>query len=133
MIIRSPDYRDKPDIDRLYKKFFANNEYPDFLNEAIFPCPFVVTDNDENIILAGGVKPIAEAIIVSDQEQPVRVRFEALLQALGSTVTIARGMRFQQIHAFVNNDEKYVRALQKFGFRLIDAKLLILDFGEIHG
>jgi hypothetical protein len=130
MIIRVPHLSDKQEIDRLYTKFFSKNEYPDFLNS--FQCSFVVADG-HGIILAGGVKLIAEAVVVTDQERPVRVRQEALIQALGSSIFIAEGMKFRQIHAFVNNDEEYARHLQKFGFKLIDAKLLMLDFGETHG
>jgi hypothetical protein len=133
VIIREPKYFDKPDINKIYLEYFGNNEYPDFFNRDIFPCPFVVTDDNDKLILAGGVKLIAEAVVVSDQSQSKRVRFDALLQALGSTIFIAQGMQHQQIHVFVNNDEKYVRTLQRFGFKLIDAKLLVLDFGESHG
>ena len=133
MKIRELHYRDKKEIDRIYNEFFDNNEYPDFFNSRIFPCPFVVTDDDEKIILAGGVKLIAEAVVVSDQSLSKRARFDALFQALGSSIFIAQGMEHHQVHAFVNNDEKYVRTLQRFGFKLIDAKLLVLDFGESHG
>jgi hypothetical protein len=132
MRIREFYLSDKKKVDKIYNEFFKDNEYPDFVNGK-FHCSFVVTedDNDDEIILAGGVKSIAEAIVVTDKNRPVRVRQEALLQALGSTIFIAQGARFRQIHAFVSNDEKYVNHLQKFGFKLIDAKLLVLDFGDL--
>ena|SRR5258706_11547289 len=134
MVIRKPEYLDKREIDKIYNEFFSNNEYPDFFNKEIFPCPFVVTDdNNEKVILAGGVKQVAEVVVVSDQNLSKRTRFDALLQALGSSIFITQGMQHHQIHVFVNNDEKYVKTLQKFGFKLIDAKLLVLDFGESHG
>jgi hypothetical protein len=133
MIIREPKWSDKPEIDNIYNEFFSHNEYPDFFNKNVFPCPFVVTDDDGKLILAGGVKLIAEAVVVSDQSVPKRERLEALLQALGSTIFIAQGMQHRQMHVFVNNDEKYVNTLQRFGFKLIDAKLLVLDFGDSHG
>lgn len=134
MIIREPHYSDKSEIDRIYKEFFDGNEYPDFFNKDMFPCPFVVTnEEDTKVLLAGGVKLIAEAVVVSDQSLSKRVRFDALLQALGSTIFITQGMKHHQVHVFVNNDEKYVKTLQRFGFKLIDAKLLVLDFGESHG
>lgn len=137
MIIREPRYLDKQEIDRIYNEFYSNNEYPDFFTAKEhnkFQCSFVVTDDDsDKIIVAGGVKTIAEAVVITDKNQPVRIRQEALLQALGSTIFIAQGMRYQQIHAFVNNDKKYAQHLHKFGFKPIDAKLLILNFGEPHG
>jgi hypothetical protein len=133
MIIREPRPLDKAEIDRIYNRFFSENEYPDFFNKDIFPCPFVVTEEDGTLILAGGVRLIAEAVVVSDQDVPKRTRFDALLQALGSTIFIAQGMQHKQIYVFVNNDEKYVKTLQRFGFKTIDAKLLVLDFGDSHG
>lgn len=138
MIIRQPVWLDKPQIDRIYNEFYSDNEYPDFFTAKEhnkFQCSFVVTEEDSpnKIILAGGVKTIAEAVLVTDKNLSARTRFEALLQAFGSTVFISQEMKYRQMHVFVNNDEKYVKALQKFGFRLVDAKLLILDFGDSNG
>jgi len=137
MEIREPRFSDKKEIDKIYNEFYSNNEYPDFFStkgHSKFQCSFVVTDDDSNkIILAGGIKTIAEAVVVTDKNLSPKVRLDALLQALGSTIFIAQGMKYRQIHAFVSNDDKYVRILQKFGFELIDAKLLVLNFGESHG
>jgi hypothetical protein len=132
MIIREMKWADKPEVDRIYDLHWNHNEYPDFMDRSKFPCSFVVTSGD-SIILAGGVKTIAEAIVVTDKGFSVRDRQEALLQALGSTIFLAQGMKYGQMHAFVHNDENYVNHLQKYGFKLIDAKLLVLDFGESHG
>lgn len=134
MIIRTPDYFDKTEIDRIYKEFFANNEYPEFFNANVFPCSFVVTDDEcKNIIVAGGVKLVAEAVVVTDKNFPKKTRFDALFQALGSISIIAKEIHHNQIHVFVNNDENYVKILQRFGFKLLDAKLLILDLEEQDG
>lgn len=133
MIIRESRLLDKPKIDKIYNEFYSNNEYPDF-NSKDFQCSFVVTDDiNDKIIVAGGIKTIAEAVFLTDKNLSPRVRLEALLQGLGSSIFIAQGMKYRQIHAFVNNDERYVNILKKFGFKLIDAKLLILDFGEPNG
>ena len=132
MNIRGMLKSDRPIVEEFYNKYFSQNEYPDFLNQSIFSCPFVVYE-EENVILAGGIKVIAEAVVVTDQSKSVRMREGALFQALGSVIHIARDMGHKQIHAFVNNDEQYVKHLQKFGFRLIDAKLLVLDIGEQNG
>lgn len=137
MIIRQPTLSDKTQIDRIYNEFYSGNEYPDLFTQEEphkFKCSFVVTDDDPNkIVLAGGVKTIAEAVIVTDKNQSTRTRFNALLQALGSSIFITQAMKYKQIHAFVNNDDKYVSALQKFGFKVLPDKLLILDFGEPNG
>lgn len=133
MRIRDIRWADKPEIDRIYRDFYSNNEYPSFISEKEnerFPCSFIVEDDDERIIVAGGVKTIAEAVFLTDKNFSPRVRLEALLQGLGSSIFIAQGMKYNQIHAFVNNDEKYVSVLKKFGFKEINAKLLVLEIGE---
>jgi hypothetical protein len=133
MIIREPKPEDKEEIDSIYNAFFDHLEYPDFFNRDIFPCPFVVTDDEGKIILAGGVKQIAEVVVLSDQDLGKRTRFDALLQALGSTIFIAQGMKHHQIYVFVQGNEKYVKTLQKFDFKPLDAKVLVLDFGDSNG
>ena len=133
MRIRAPYFSDKPEIDRIYKEFFSLNEYPDFFDRTKFPCPFVVTNDDDAVVVAGGVKNIAEVIVVSNQNFSPRVRLDALLQSLGSAVLIAKEMKHRQLHVFVNHDPKYVGILQRFGFKLLDAELLVLDLGEPHG
>jgi citrate lyase synthetase len=133
MIIRVPYHSDRPEIDRIYREFFNKNEYPDFYDRKIFSCPFIVATNRDEIVVAGGVKTIAEAVVISDQSLPIKTRLDALLQALGSVINIVKEMKRNQVHVFVNNDEKYVKVLQEYGFKLIDAKLLVLDIGEPHG
>lgn len=132
MNIRTATWSDQPKIDELHKKYFNHLQYPQFLNKDKFKCPFVVHEDDK-IILAGGVQTLAEAVVVTDQSLPVRVRQEALLQAMGSTVHIALALGFKEVYAFVANDEHYVKHLQKFGFKLMDAKLLVLDLGVANG
>lgn len=132
MIIRKLQWEDRPEINRIYKEFYSNNEYPEFFFDCLSNA-FVVTEDSGRIIVAGGVKNIAEAVFVTDKSIPPSDRLDALLQGLGSTISIVRDMRHNQVHAFVNNDEKYVNTLKKFGFKLIDAKLLVLDFGEPNG
>jgi len=133
MIIRPVRPVDDFEINRIYNKWFSDNEYPNFSNPQ-YQCSFVVTNDDsDKIIVAGGVKTIAEAVVVTDKSLPVKTRLDALLQALGSSIFIAQGMKQKQIHAFVNHDDRYVSILRKFGFKEIDAKLLVLDFGDFDG
>lgn len=133
MKIREPRWSDKKEIDRIYREYYIKNEYPDFLGDKHFKCTFVITDDNDKIIVAGGIKTIAEAVFVTDKELSPRVRLDALLQGLGSSIFIAEGMKYKQIHAFVNSDPTYVKVLQRHGFRLIEDKLLVLDFGEDNG
>ena len=130
MIIREVKLIDRVWIDEMYGKHFSNNEYPDFFDGS-FLCPFIIADDkSQDILLAGGIKILAEVAIVTDKDKPVRRRMDALLQALGSSITIAKDMGHRQIYVFVNNDDQYVKHLQKYNFKLIDAKLLVLNLGD---
>lgn len=136
MIISPVSMSDKADIDRIYNKWYSQNEYPPFWERSDsnkFQCSFTVKQKNGELIVAGGVKLIAEVIFLTDKDQPVKTRFEALLQALGSSIIIAQGMKYQHLHAFVNGDEQYVKHMKKFGFKDLNANLLMLDFGEGNG
>ena len=129
-MIRELKGSDTQEANNIYRRFYSGNEYPNFqkLNQ-----PFVVTNNDNEIVVVGGLKLIAEAVFVTDRRHPVRVRLNALIQALGSTIFIARELGHDQIHAFVNNDETYVKAMKRYGFAELNAKLLVLNCGESDG
>lgn len=133
MIIRPLFETDKDEVDRIYNKHFIHLEKPNFYNKDVFPCPFIVASSGNRVIVAGGVKTIAEVVVVSDRDFSIKHRLDALIQALGSTITIAKDMKYRQIHVFVSHDDSYVSVLQKFGFKLLDAKVLTLDIGESHG
>lgn len=130
MKIREFRESDKIDIDKLHNTYFKDNEYPDFDK---LKSPFVVTNDEDRVILACGIKLLGEVIVVSDKDLPVKTRLDALLQVLGSSIFICSALGQKELYAFVNNDEGYIKVLQKYGFKLIDAKLLVLDFGDFHG
>lgn len=136
MIISPISITDKADIDRIYSRFYSHNEYPPFWDRtdaSRFQCSFCVKSKSNELIVAGGVKLIAEVIFLTDKDQPLKTRYDALLQALGSSIVITQGMKYRHLHAFVNNDEQYVKHMKKFGFKDLKADLLMLDFGEGNG
>lgn len=131
MKIREFRESDKADINRLYHEYYALNEYPNYLNGQ-YKSPFAITNDSDRIILAGGVKTLVEVCLTTDKSLPVKTRLDALLQALGSSIFISSEMGHNEMYAFVTHDETYVKTLQKYGFKLIDAKLLVLNFGDFH-
>ncbi len=136
MIISPVSWLDKPEIDRIYQNWYPNNEYPPFwekCDSSRFQCSFTVKKENQEIVVAGGVKLIAEVVFLTNKDLPIRTRFDGLLQALGSSIVIAQGMKYGQLHAFVNNDEQYVKHMKKFGFKNLEAEILMLDFGEGNG
>ena len=129
MKIRELRLSDKHDIDRIHRQFFHRNEAPEFF-KSDYKCPFGIVGDDDRIILAGGIKLLAEIVLVTDKSQPVKTRYEALLQAMGSSIHIGKDLGFSEMFAFVNNDDKYTRILERHGFSLMEAKTLRLNIGE---
>lgn len=128
MKIRTFQPSDELQIRKLYDMYYNDNEFPGFSNG--FYCSFVITDDDGKIITAAGIKPIIEAVAVTDKSFPTGIRLDALLQVLGSTISATKSIGFEQIHAFVHDDGTYIRYLQKFGFKLSDNKVLIMDLKD---
>ena len=116
------------DIDTLrviHHNFYRGEfEFPDFLNN--FLCSFVVIKDGENkIVSAGGVRLIAEAIIITDKQFSVRERRSALYQILDAAEFITKKADFPRLHA-VTEDESWKKHLMKIGFHS-RGELLVLD------
>lgn len=115
------------DIDKLrdiYEKYYSNDFlFPDFLNN--FLCAFVVTDDNNNIITGGGIRLIAESVIVTDQNYPIKERRKALYQVLDASEFITRRSGLDKLHAVTDNN-KWKQHLNKVGFHS-RGSFLVLD------
>jgi hypothetical protein len=107
----TPDDIDK--IRELHYKFYSDLEFPDFLNG--FLCGFVVTDERKNIIVAGGVQPIGEIILVTDKDKSRIQIGKALREAQNVSLFVGSKFGLNELVAFVKNDE-YARHLVRHGF-----------------
>jgi hypothetical protein len=113
MNIRALVEQDIEKIRELHKKFYSDLEFPDFFNK--FLCSFAITDENDDIIVAGGVQPVGEVILVTDKDKS-RIKIgKALREAL--RVSLFTGSKFylDELVAFVKNDE-YARHLVRHGF-----------------
>jgi len=115
------------DIDKIreihslyYKDEF---EFPDFMNN--FLCSFSVLDCCDRIVSAGGVRLIAESVVVTDKRFSTNDRRSALYQVLDASEFIAKKADFSSLHA-VTEDEKWKRHLISVGFHS-RGSLLVLD------
>jgi hypothetical protein len=87
----------------------------------------VVTSEKGDIIGYGILKLFPEAIMILDTDLPLRDRIAALHEFLERAMTIARENGSEQIHAFVQ-DEKFSHLLiERYGFRTVSAKPLVLN------
>lgn len=98
-------------------------DFPDFLTG--FLCAFVVEQND-NIICAGGVRNLAEVVLVTDKDFSVRDRRSSLYTVLDASLFIAGKKGHDSIHAFIT-DEVWLEQLTRIGFHNVKGKALIME------
>lgn len=116
MITRALMPDDMSHVRRLHDKYFGNDfANPDFMEK--FLNAFAITDDDGKIIIAGGVKPLAETIIVTDKESHSMTTIgRALVEAQRISMFTCREYGIDWLHAFVK-DEAYMKHLIQHGFR----------------
>jgi hypothetical protein len=125
MTIRALTPNDIDEIRKIHNLFYKDEfEFPDFLNN--FLCAFVVIDDDEKIISAGGVRMIAESVLITDLNHSTRDRRKALYQVLEASQYLTLNADFKELHAFVQ-DDKWSRHLNRVGFLPTKGKSLVLE------
>lgn len=125
MKIRALEAGDIDEIRRIHHEHYINEfDFPDFLHN--FVCAFVVTDDDGKIVSAGGVRLIAESIVVTNKDYSVRDRRTALCYVLDASEFITKHADFKELHAFIQ-DEDWYNHLQKVGFLPTKGKPLVLE------
>ena len=105
--------------------FFEEFEFPNFVQE--FLGSFIIEENNE-IILVAGVRPIAELVAITDMSKSVKSRVIALKEATKVGMNICRHNGLDQLHCFVQGD-KWARQVQTINFRPTKGKALVIDVG----
>lgn len=124
MIVRAFDQNDISELERIYEKHFSAEFDIDNFNHLIERA-FVV-EKHGNIICIGGIKPLAEAVLVTDMDKSSFDRVKALKQSLNIFGYIARRSNFDSIHAFVN-DSEWQKHLLNEGFKICKGTALVLE------
>jgi len=124
-MIRALNHSDLAELERLHSIHFANEfTLPDFMS---YICAFVVTDdNDRGIVTAGGIRDIAECVLVTDLSRDPRVRIRALYQMLDATTFVCKKSGYDQMYVWSQNP-RYTRRLKRNRFRSPQGESLILD------
>jgi hypothetical protein len=125
MKIRAMEWDDIGKLRELHETFFQDQfSFPDFVNG--FLTAFTITDDDGRVIVGGGVRTMAEAVVITDIDAPRTTVGRALVEALNASKYICK--RFQQphLHAFVTN-RHYEKHLRMRGFSSIKGSALVLD------
>lgn|SRR5678816_909840 len=92
----------------------------------------ISTDEDDSPVIVGGVKAIAEIIIITDKNFPVKDRREALYKTLEASAHLAHLSGFTQIHCAIQ-DPVYEKHLKKLGFKQVKGSFLYLNIGDGNG
>lgn len=102
-----------------YKEEFSIG---DFLHNINHP---IIIEEDDQIILAAGMRPIVESVAITNKDTSPRLRREALLLALRWMVIKAREAGQPALHCFIQGDS-WVEQLKKYGFKPTKGESLIM-------
>lgn len=123
MSIRACTYQDLLEISILHEKYFKDEfDMPDLMS---YICSFVVED-EQGIILAGGVRDIAECTAITNQARKPIVRAAALHHLLDAATFVCRETGYDEMYVWSQNP-KYSKRLTKNGFRFHRGQSLIYD------
>lgn len=126
MDIKNLEVEDISKLRHIHALYFKDEfEFPDFMHG--FLQAFSITNEQNSIITAGGVRPIMEAVLVTDMNKTPRERHEALLLALKASLHSCELLGHRQLHAFVQ-DDLWIHHLEKYGFKSTVGKSLVLTF-----
>lgn len=116
---------DIPHLKELHEQFFVDQfSFPDFVKG--FMTAFVITDDNDKIIVGGGVRNMAEAVIITDIDAPRTTVGRSLNEAYKVSKYICQKFGHPHLHAFVTNYH-YERHLRMRGFSSIKGAALVLD------
>lgn len=122
-MIRSLQPEDIEKLKAIHERFYKDDfAFPDFTR---FICALVVVDEHDRVVCGGGIRPIAESVIVTDKDFSAKDRKIALMEMLQSSVYFANKSGFDQIHAFVT-DDKWYEKLKQYGFNDCKGKVVYI-------
>lgn len=108
--------------ERYYKEEF---NFPDFLRK--FLCAFTVLNEKEKIVAIGGVRTVAESVIMTDRGFSPKERRSALLSVLDASEFVARRSNYDGLHAFVQDENWATILKEKYHFYPCAGEALVRD------
>lgn len=124
MNIRAITPEDIREIKKIHEAHFSSEfDFEEFRSHFL---GYFVVEDEQGIISAGGVRTIAENVLVTNLDRSVRDRKLALVNVLQTSMFIASRHGYDQLHAFVQ-DSEFEKHLHKVGFRGTKGKSLVMD------
>jgi hypothetical protein len=105
------------DIDilrKIHEKFYGEEFDIDVFNQQ-FLALFTVVDGD-SLVTIGGIRPLMEAVIVTNKDLSPRTRILGLNEMLSMFKTVVQHHGLDSFHAFVQ-DENWLKQLKTAGFK----------------
>ena len=103
MIIRNMTKEDIPILECLNRKYYPEFDSPEF--EGDYFTKFVIESPDKQLVMGGGLRYLAECILVTDRSKNIHTIGEALLLALQTSVKVCKMRHVEFLTAYVKNDE----------------------------
>jgi hypothetical protein len=117
--IRDLRSEDLYEISKLHNKYYSEFDFPRFANMIN---AFVIEDEKNDIVMAGAVELVGEAVLVTNKEKS-RIKIgKALVEAQRCSVFTCKVSGIRDLYAFVKDDE-YAKHLIQHGFSDCDRAL----------
>lgn len=128
MIIRTMTPDDFDQLKEIHEEHFKKEfDFHDYIGRK-FLDKWVVVDDEDKIIVGGGVRLITESIAITDMRRSVRDRQQALHMFLHACSFTSARQGFEGVHAFVMpENEQWIEILRKYGFNDTKGKSLFLQ------
>lgn len=107
--------KDLGKIKELHQKFYSELQFPEFMKD--FLCGFIIEDENDEIVIAGGVERIAEGILFTNKDKSNVKIGRALVLAQDISVYVCQQFEIRELHAFIDHsNEAYIKHFLKHGF-----------------
>lgn len=123
MNVRDMTPADLPTITDIHNRHYKDQfDMYDFVHG--IRCPIIIEENND-IVLAAGMREIVESVAITNKDLSVRARREALLLALRWMIVKAREVGQPALHCFIQ-DDSWMDQLKRYGFKPTRGESLIL-------
>jgi|OpeIllAssembly_1097287.scaffolds.fasta_scaffold02733_3 hypothetical protein len=101
-------------VKEFQEKFYPDYPLPDFAHDHY--CAFAITDDEDKIVLAAGLRPTAEILLFADKDMPKVKIVKALLEAKNASLYVGKRFGLNELVAFVEGDDTFAKGLITHGF-----------------
>lgn len=112
------------DVIRIHRKFYKEEfSVPDFMSRYINA--FAISNDQSQVVLIGGVRPILEVVALTDKDVRVKDRRSALIHLQEACALSARYYGFTELHSFVQ-DKTWKSQLESHGWNPTKGTSLVI-------